>query len=54
MTMKKDEFDSIKYTRQQRDILSKKLLKMSPTEVVSYFDKIKTSTTVKPKHRTQS
>ncbi len=34
--------------RQQRDILSEKLSKMTKDEIVEYFKKRKTQTTIKP------
>lgn len=44
----KKEFDAVKYMRQQRDKLSKKLAKMSKAEIVEYFNKRKKETTVRP------
>ncbi len=41
-------FDSVKYMRQQRDELSKKLSKMSKEEIVAYFNERKRQTTIKP------
>ncbi|MBA3285420.1 MAG: hypothetical protein ACR2GN_03940 [Bacteroidia bacterium] len=48
--MKKTEktFDAVKYMRQQRDSLSKKLSKMTKEEILEYFKKRKAQTTVKP------
>ena len=42
-------FDAVKYMRQQRDILSEKLSKMTKAEILEYFKKRKTQTTVKPR-----
>jgi hypothetical protein len=41
-------FDAVKYMRQQREVLSKRLSKMTKEEIVEYFKKLKTKTTVKP------
>jgi hypothetical protein len=41
-------FDAVKYMRQQRDKLSEKLSKMTKAEILEYFKKRKTKTTVKP------
>ena len=41
-------FDAVKFMRQQRDKLSKKLAKMSKEEILEYFKKHKTETTIKP------
>lgn len=48
--MKKNDeaFDAVKYMRQQREILSGKLSKMTKTEIVEYFKKRKKDLTVKP------
>ncbi len=48
--MKKNEkvFDAIKYMRQQREILSEKLSKMTKTEIVEYYVNRKKDLTVKP------
>jgi hypothetical protein len=42
------QFDAVKYMREQRDKLSQKLSKMTKAEIVEYFKKQKTKTTVKP------
>jgi hypothetical protein len=47
MTISK-EFDSIKYMRNQRNILADKLLNMTNDEVVAYFQQVKLRSTVKP------
>ena len=49
-TEKKTEkqFDAVKFMRQQRDILSKKLSKMTKVEILEYFRKRKTELTIKP------
>ncbi len=41
-------FDAVKFMRQQRDKLSEKLAKMTKEEILEYFKKRKTQTTVKP------
>ena len=41
-------FDSVKFMRQQRDKLSEKLSKMTKEEILEYFKKRKTKTTIKP------
>jgi len=43
----KKAFDSVKFMRQQRDLLTEKLSKMTKEEIVSYFKK-KTQDGVKP------
>ncbi len=41
-------FDAVKFMRQQRDKLSEKLAKMTKEEILEYFKKRKTQTTIKP------
>jgi hypothetical protein len=41
-------FDAVKFMRQQRDELSKKLSKMTKEEILNYFKKRKKQTTIKP------
>ena len=41
-------FDAVKFMRQQRDKLSEKLSKMTKQEILEYFKKRKTQTTIKP------
>lgn len=41
-------FDAVKFMRQQRDQLSEKLSKMSKDEILEYFRKRKSQTTIKP------
>lgn len=41
-------FDAVKFMRQQRDKLSEKLAKMTKDEILEYFKKRKTQTTIKP------
>jgi len=48
MKTTKKTFDSVKFMRQQRDKLSEKLGKMTKEEILEYFKKRKTQTTVKP------
>jgi hypothetical protein len=42
------EFDSVKFMRQQRDRLSSMLSKMTKEEIIEYFRKKASDTTVKP------
>jgi hypothetical protein len=42
------KFDAVKYMRDQRNELSHKLSKMTKKEIIEYFKKIKTETTIKP------
>lgn len=42
------QFDAVKFMRQQREQLSEKLSKMTKEEIVEFFKKRKTQTTVKP------
>jgi hypothetical protein len=48
MKTTKKTFDAVKFMRQQRDKLSKKLAKMSNEEILEYFKKLKMATTIKP------
>lgn len=41
-------FDAVAFMRQQRDILSEKLAKMTKEEILEYFRKRKTQATIKP------
>ena len=41
-------FDAVKFMRQQRDKLSEKLSKITKDEILEYFKKRKTQTTIKP------
>ena len=41
-------FDAVKFMRQQRDKLSEELSKMTKEEILEYFEKRKTQTTIKP------
>jgi hypothetical protein len=41
-------FDAVKFMRQERDKLSEKLAKLTKEEILEYFKKRKTQTTVKP------
>ncbi len=41
-------FDAVNFMRQQRDKLSVKLSKMTKEEILEYFKKRKTETTIKP------
>ncbi len=42
------KFDAVKYMREQRQKLSKKLSKMTKEEIVEYFKRKKFENTVKP------
>jgi hypothetical protein len=42
------QFDAVSFMRQQRDKLSDKLSKMTKTEILDYFKKRKSETTIKP------
>ena len=42
------KFDAVKFMRQQRDKLSQKLSKMTKAEIIEYFKKRKTETSIKP------
>ncbi len=41
-------FDVMKFMRQERDKLSEKLSKMTKEEIIEYFNKRKSQTTIKP------
>ena len=42
------QFDAVGFMRQQRDKLSEKLSKMTKAEIIEYFKKRKTESTIKP------
>ncbi len=42
------KFDAVKFMREQRDKLSKKLSKMTKEEIIEYFLKRKAETSTKP------
>jgi S-adenosylmethionine:diacylglycerol 3-amino-3-carboxypropyl transferase len=42
------QFDAVKFMREQRDKLSRKLSKMTKEEVIEYFTKRKAETSIKP------
>lgn len=42
------QFDAVKFMRQQRDILTVKLSKMTKTEIIEYFKRRKGEMTIKP------
>jgi c-di-AMP phosphodiesterase-like protein len=48
MKTTKKTFDAVKYMRQQRDKLSDMLSKMTKEEILEYFKKRKTETSIKP------
>ena len=41
-------FDAVKFMRQERDKLSEMLSKMTKEEIIEYFNKRKSQTTIKP------
>ncbi len=41
------QFDAVKFMRQQRDKLSEELSKMSKAEIIEYFKRRKTETSIK-------
>jgi hypothetical protein len=41
-------FDAVKFMREQRQILSEKLSKMTKEEIIEYFRKKKLENTIKP------
>lgn len=43
-----NQFDAVKFMRQQRDRLSEKLSKMTKAEIVEYFKKRKVELTTMP------
>jgi hypothetical protein len=45
---KEKPFDAVQFMRDQRDKLSEKLSKMTKEEIVQYFKKRKTESTIKP------
>jgi hypothetical protein len=48
MKTTKKSFDAVKYMREQRDKLSEMLSKMTKEEILEYFNKRKTQTSIKP------
>ena len=48
MSKTEKKFDAVKYMRQQRDKLSRKLSKMTKEEIIAYFKKRKSETKTKP------
>jgi hypothetical protein len=47
-TLTDKQFDAVKFMRQQRDKLSKKLAGMSKKEIIEYFKKRNLETQTKP------
>ncbi len=43
-----NQFNAIKYQREQRDILTDKLLKMSKSEIIDYFQSQRIQNNLKP------
>ena len=48
MKKTKKQFDAVLFMRQQRDKLSAILSKMTKEEIVEYFNKKRTETSIKP------
>ena len=48
MKTTKKSFDAVRYMRQQRNKLSEKLAKMTKEEILAYFKKQKSETSIKP------
>jgi S-adenosylmethionine:diacylglycerol 3-amino-3-carboxypropyl transferase len=48
MTKKSKLFDAVEFMRQQRDLLSEKLSKMTKEEVIAYFNQRDSVSTIKP------
>ena len=44
----KKEFDAVQFMREQRQLLSDKLSKMTKTEIVEYFKRVRLENKVKP------
>jgi len=44
----KKQFDSVKFMREQREKLSKKLSKMTKEEIIEYYQKRKMKSEIKP------
>lgn len=44
----KKKFDAVEYMREQRDLLSEKMAKMTKEEILAYFKNKKTKATIKP------
>lgn len=42
------QFDTVKFMREQRNLLSEKRSKMTKTEILEYFKKRKSISTIKP------
>ncbi len=47
-TTTEKQFDAVKFMRQQREKLSKKLSKMTKAEIIEYFKKRKSEISVRP------
>ncbi|HEV7351188.1 hypothetical protein [Telluribacter sp.] len=47
-TTTEKQFDAVKYMRQQREELSKKLSKMTKEEIIDYFNEKKMKAKIKP------
>jgi len=48
MNKQEENFDSVKFMREQRDKLTEKLSKMTKKEINEYFKKVQDTSTVKP------
>lgn len=44
----KKQFDAVKFMREQREELSKKLSSMTKAEIIDYYQKRKTKSDIKP------
>ena len=42
------KFDSVKFMREQREKLSEKLIKMTKSEIIDYFNSKKLNSPIKP------
>ena len=47
-TKSKKEFDAVQFMREQRQLLSDKLSKMTNAEIVDYFKRVRMENKVKP------
>lgn len=48
MIKQEENFDSVKFMREQRDKLTEKLSKMTKKEINEYFKKVQETSNVKP------
>jgi hypothetical protein len=47
-TNTKKQFDAVKFAREQKDMLSAELAKMSKSEIIAYFKKVSAESQIKP------